>query len=84
MHIKLDPLAKQAFATIEKALVNITYFNHPCDNSPLTLRTDASDTAIGAILEQQGDDGTEVFRYFSKTQIQSINVIWNYMACMLQ
>ena len=60
MHIKLDPIAKQAFNKIKESLANITYLTHPCDNAPLTLRTDASGIAIGAILDQQVNDGTEV------------------------
>ena len=38
-------------------LANATMLNHPDPSSLITLTTDASDTAIGAVLEQkvQGD-----------------------------
>ena len=46
-----------AFDRAEEMLANATMLNHPDPLSPIVLTTDASDTAIGAVLEQkvQGD-----------------------------
>ena len=67
MSITLNSDAKKAFSNIKRALANIAHLAHPCENATLSVRTDASGTAIGAILEQQVDDNTEVLGYFSKT-----------------
>jgi len=48
-------------------LADIAYLAHLCENAALSLRTDASATAIGAILEQTVNDKTKVLGYFSKT-----------------
>ena len=65
--ISLNAEAKQAFSEIKTALANVAYLAHPCENASLSLRTDASNIALGAILEQTIDDNTEVLGYFSKT-----------------
>ena len=65
--ISLNAEAKQAFLEIKTALANVAYLAHPCENVSLSLRTDASNIALGAILEQIIDDNTEVLGYFSKT-----------------
>ena len=65
--ITLSPQAKQAFVTIKQALANAAYLAHPADNATLSLRTDASCLAFGAILEQTVQGNTEVLGYFSKT-----------------
>ena len=53
MKITLDNEAKQAFIDIKQTLANIACVAHPSDNAALSLCTDASNIAIGAILEQK-------------------------------
>ena len=65
--ISLNAEAKRAFSEIKTALANVAYLAHPCENASLSLRTDASNIALGAILEQTIDNNTEVLGYFSKT-----------------
>ena len=48
-------------------MANVAYLAHPFENASLSLRTDASNIALGAILEQTIDNNTEVLGYFSKT-----------------
>ena len=43
---------KQAFVAAKCALVNATVLAHPCSDCPLALTSDASDRAVGAVLEQ--------------------------------
>ena len=44
---------KQAFVAAKCALVNATMLAHPCSDCPLALTSDASDRAVGAVLELQ-------------------------------
>ena len=46
--------SNQAFDDCKNSLALLV---HPAENAPLALTTDASDTAIGAVLEQQESDG---------------------------
>ena len=41
-----------AFNKIKHALANATLLVHPIPNAPTSVMTDASDTAVGAILQQ--------------------------------
>ena len=43
---------KQAFVAAKCALVNATMLAHPCSDCPFALTSDASDRAVGAVLEQ--------------------------------
>ena len=45
----------QAFNQAKQLLVNATLLHHPVPEATTALTTDASDTAIGAVLEQQVD-----------------------------
>ena len=42
----------EAFTTAKDALANATLLSHPVLNSPSCLMTDASDVAVGAVLQQ--------------------------------
>ena len=59
--------AKSAFCDIKQTLADTTYLAHPCVDADLSLHTDASNVALGAILEQPVAGKTEVLGYFSKT-----------------
>ena len=55
-----------AFINTKSALANMALLCYPCDNSKLSLQVDASDTAIGAVLQQQCPNGWEPLGFFSK------------------
>jgi hypothetical protein len=48
-----------AFDALKTALVTAPLLAHPQPNKPLTLTTDASDTAVGGVLSQAGPNGEE-------------------------
>ena len=58
--------ADQAFEKCLNSLANATLLAHPCETAPLVLTTDASDVAIGAVLEQIVDKETQPLMFFSK------------------
>ena len=45
---------EQGFVDTKEALANATMLHHPVQGALTALTTDASDTAIGAVLEQDG------------------------------
>lgn len=49
--VEWTPEAEVAFAQCKEQLANATLLAHPAVNAPLRLTSDASDTAIGAVLE---------------------------------
>lgn len=52
-----DPASEEAFEKSKELLANATLLSHPLENATLALQCDASDTAMGAVL-QQFDQGT--------------------------
>ncbi|GBN65000.1 hypothetical protein AVEN_175647-1 [Araneus ventricosus] len=58
--------AKEKFAQCEKDLANATLLTFPNLDSPLALVTDASDQAIGSILQQFEEDSWKPLAFFSK------------------
>jgi hypothetical protein len=57
---------KKSFEILKQALVKAPILAHPDPSRPYVLYTDASDLAIGAILVQQDETGTErVIAYLS-------------------
>ena len=67
MPVSLNAEAKQAFLEIKITLANVAYLAPSCENTSLSLHTDAFNIALGAILEQTIDDNTKVLESFSKT-----------------
>ncbi len=56
-----DDNCEQAFLALKKALVQPPVLAYPMREGPLFLSTDASDTRMGAVLEQeQEEDGRVV------------------------
>ena len=55
-----------AFEQAKGALSNATLLSHPLVNAPTALTVDASDIAIGAVLEQQVDGVWKPLAIFSK------------------
>ena len=55
-----------SFDSIKDALANSTMLHHPDPNLPLAITTDASDVAIGAVIEQRGPHGWEPLAFWFK------------------
>ena len=52
-----SPAAESAFTRIKDALADASLLVHPIPDAPTCIVTDASDTAVGAVLQQLiGDD----------------------------
>ena len=64
--LQWTPPATTAFNDIKEALANATLLVHPKPNAPLNVMTDASDVAIGAVLQQFLDDKWCPLSYFSR------------------
>ena len=56
----------KAFATLKSAIANATLLHHLAGNSTLSLTTDASDTAIGAVLHEVTDNDSRPIAFFSR------------------
>jgi cleavage and polyadenylation specificity factor subunit 1 len=59
--------ANVAFSTIKEALANATLLAHPEPDAPTCIMTDASDVAVGAVLQQHINGQWCPISYFSKT-----------------
>ena len=55
-----------SFDSIKDALANSTMLHHPDPNLPLAITTDASDVAMGAVIEQRGPHGWEPLAFWFK------------------
>ena len=58
--------AIEAFQTIKDTLANTTFLVHPKSNALTCIMTDASDRAVGAVLQQHIGDLWQPISYFSK------------------
>ena len=58
--------AQAAFTLIKEAIANIALLAHPDPSAPLALGTDASDTAVGAVLQQFVNNSWQPIAFFSK------------------
>ncbi|GFR69708.1 transposon Ty3-G Gag-Pol polyprotein [Elysia marginata] len=56
----------EAFSSSKTALVNATMLTHPAHGAPIALTSDASDVAVGAILEQLSNGSWQPLAFFSK------------------
>lgn len=61
-----DENARKAFSNIKEALAQATALNYPKYAAKLTLTTDASDIAVGGILQQVTENGAEPLAFFSR------------------
>ena len=64
--ISLTPDELAAFHSVQQALSDATMLVHPRENAPLCLLTDASDTGVGGVLQQQVDGVWQPLAFFSK------------------
>lgn len=60
------PEAEAAFNKCKSELANATLLAHPSDIKPICVMVDASDQAIGGVLQQQSDDDWIPLSFFSK------------------
>ena len=58
--------ATEAFTSIKKALADATLLAHPHTETPLSIMTDASNIAAGAVLQKLVDNSWQPISYFSR------------------
>ena len=63
--IQWTPDCQTSFQAVKSALASTTLLHHPRTGANLALTTDASNYAIGAVLEQRGPDGWEPLAFYS-------------------
>ena len=61
-----DDTTNTAFQTIKDTLANATLLVHPEPNAPTCIMTDASDVAVGAVLQQYVQGQWQPISYFSR------------------
>lgn len=59
-------LAHEAFSACREALADTAQLVHPQRDAPLRLNTDASNVAVGAVLEQSVEGGWQLLGFFSR------------------
>ena len=64
--IEWNPRADVSFEKCKQQIANAALLRHPIENAPLAIKSDASDTAMGAVLEQWNNDVWEPLGFFSK------------------
>ena len=57
--------ATAAFITIKEALANVALLSHPKPDAPTCIMTDASEVAVGAVLQQRIGDEWHPISFFS-------------------
>lgn len=65
-HLPWDETTEQAFSDVKKALSEATMLHHPMHDAPTSVMTDASGTAVGAVLQQRVDGHWQPLAFFSK------------------
>lgn len=56
----------KAFHDTKTALANATLFTHPYQNAPISLTTEASDLAVGVVLQQLVEGNWVPSAFFSQ------------------
>lgn len=64
--ITWTPLLLEAFNNCKASIVKCTLLAHPVMNAPLALVTDASNSAVGAVLQQLVDEEWQPLAFYSK------------------
>ena len=73
--IKWEPALQTSFDAIKEALAKSTLLHHPRPGAQLAVTTDASNMAIGGVLEQRGPNGWEPLSFYS-TKLQDHQRNW--------
>ena len=66
MPITWSKEAKTSFSESKRALANATMLAHPIPDAPISLAVDASDFAIGAVLQQHANDTWQPLGFLTK------------------
>lgn len=66
-NVDWTPDRLQAFTNAKSALANAALLTHPSPSAPVALTTDASDVAVGAVLEQRVCGVWQPLAFFSRT-----------------
>ena len=66
MHEDRSEDMTKAFEATKEALADATLLHHPVQGAPTVLTTDASDTALGAVLEQKTGGVWKPLAFFSR------------------
>ena len=61
-----SPARARAFDEVKLALANATLLAHPLPTAPIALTTDASDMAVGAVVEQRVANAWQPLAFFSR------------------
>ena len=64
--LQWDEQSSQAFLDIKKAIAEVSLLTHPHHDAPTNIMTDASDTAVGAVLQQEVDNHWRPIAFFSR------------------
>ncbi|CAH8820652.1 unnamed protein product, partial [Trichobilharzia szidati] len=64
--IELDTSARHAFTQVKKAIADATLLMYQDPTAPLSISVDASDTAIGAVLQQLVNNEWQPLAFFSR------------------
>ena len=59
--------ANEAFVKVKQALASAALLAHPVSSAPLSLHVDASDTGVGAVLQQHHGGEWQPLAFFSRT-----------------
>ncbi|TNN04773.1 Retrovirus-related Pol polyprotein from transposon 17.6, partial [Schistosoma japonicum] len=64
--ITMDPESKKAFVAIKEAIAKVTMLAHYNTEAPVSIAVDASDSAIGAVLQQWTGQAWQPLAFFSR------------------
>ena len=56
----------QAFSTIKQVIADVSLLSYPHTDAPTNIMSDASDTAVGAVLQQKIGDAWKPIAFFSR------------------
>ncbi|ROT73330.1 putative choline/ethanolamine kinase [Penaeus vannamei] len=65
--IELASPTNEAYEACKETLASATLLNHPLPEAPLSITVDASDTAIGPVLQQRQGKQWQLLAFFSQT-----------------
>lgn len=64
--VSWNPNTEQAFEKIKQALANAARLAHPSPDAPVSVMVDASDIAIGGVLQQHIENAWQPLAFFTK------------------
>lgn len=63
---ELNDICEKAFIDAKSALTDATLLSFPCDDAPISIATDASQSAVGAVLQQFRSNMWQPIAFFSR------------------